>query len=159
MEENTIIETEGVAVPEVIKIYIGPREVIKTTPIEEKTYEGGDALVVEYDGGFTQMFTRKVFDLVTTNEPKDFNYVRDQKVNPALDEMYHIVGDFFHSIANGADDETRKSSRKETLSKILSVTCEYDITAKDVESVINHVMSHLQSFMSAYAFELDSSFE
>lgn len=156
-EENTNVEVAEVF--ETAKTYVGPREVIKETPIEQKTYEGGDVLVLTFDGGLTQMITKKTYDLVKTNEPKDFNYVRDQKVNPALDEIYHIVGDFFHSIANGADEETRKASRKEALSKILSVTCEYDITAKEVESVVNQVMSHVQSFMSAYAFELDSSFE
>ena len=159
MEENTNVVTEEVAVPELSKTYIGPREVVKVTPIEDKTYEGGDVMIVEFDGGLTQMLTKKVYDLVTTSEPKDFNYVRDQKVNPALDEIYRIVGDFFHSIANGADEVTRKASRKEALSKILSVTCEYDITAKEVEGVVNQIMSHAQSFMSAYAFELDASFE
>lgn len=156
MEETT---TTQEAVPSTEACFVGPRKVLDLEPMEVKTYEGTIVLLVNYEGGFSQLMTQKTFNAVKTFEPKDYNYIRDTKFKHVTRELYPLIGEHFAGYGVEREKEEKGATRKDILSRMMSVCCEYDVTVGEMESLLQIMIGEANALFSSLGFQMDNSYD
>lgn len=139
--------------------FVGPRRVEKIEPQDVKTYIGTQVMKICYDGGFSQLLTLKTFNIVKTDEPKDFNYVRDTKFKELFKEMYPLVAKHFSSYGEELSVEERGEQRKTVLKDMISLACEYDLTVTEIENVLQTLITEANNLFSSLGYQVDSAYD
>lgn len=139
--------------------FVGPRKVENIVPQDVKTYAGTLVLRVEYAGGYSQLMTQKTFNIVKTGEAKDHNYIRDTKFKELFKELYPLVAKHFMSYAEELTIEEKSTRRSEILKEMISLACEYDLTVKEIEGVLNILNNESNNLFSALGYQIDNAYD
>lgn len=74
--------------------YIGSLKVIGLVPDELKTVSGGEVFKVMFEGGQSQLMTKKAFYLLVTNAQSDATNLQERKFKLMLEELLTVVNDY-----------------------------------------------------------------
>ena len=139
--------------------YVGPRKVERLEVLDVKTYKDTVVFRVHFAGGFSQILTQKTFNIVKTSEPKDYNYIRDTKYEVLFKELYPLVGKHFSSYGEELTTEEKASKRKEILTEMISLACEYDLTVTEIGGVLNILNNESNNLFSALGYQIDNAYD
>jgi len=72
--------------------FVGPQEIRATVETLDET-PGGDLIIEVYYEGVEspELFPKKVFDSVRTEEPQDYNHIREARKEPLLKELMTVL--------------------------------------------------------------------
>ena len=94
------------------KSFVGPKEVIGVTVIDTKTPSGKDIVKILFaDDSLPEIMPLDTFELVVTDEPKDWNYLRDKRYEKLMIELTKCVLEadiVFHDIHHVTDELKKK---------------------------------------------------
>lgn len=139
--------------------YVGPRKVERLEVLDVKTYKDTVVFRVHFVGGFSQILTQKTFNIVKTTEPKDYNYIRDTKYEVLFKEFYPLVGKHFMSYGEDLTTEEKAAKRKEILTEMISLACEYDLSITEIEGVLNILNNESNNLFSALGYQIDNAYD
>lgn len=139
--------------------FVGPRKVESLEVLDTTTYKGTVVFRVYYAGGFSQVLTQKTFNTVKTSEPKDHNYIRDTKYEALFKELYPLVGKHFTSYGSDMTTEEKAAERKEILTEMISLACEYDLSITEIEGVLNILNNEANNLFSALGYQIDNAYD
>jgi len=138
------------------KQYVGPRGVMAVVIEADKTYSGADVVTVNYDGGYSELMTKKTYELVATNEPSDFTAVRNKKFNAMYNEIYPLIAEYLLNITKSNEDKS--AARQSFLEKAMALLTEFDIKVSEIEPFLNQIIAELNGATNAIGYELDNTF-
>lgn len=146
---------------EVVEVdcFVGPRKVDNLEVVDVVTYANTPVFKVNYAGGFSQLMTQKTFNVVKTSEPKDHNYIRDTKYEALFKQLYPLVGKHFASYGEDLTIEEKAAKRKDILTEMISLACEYDLTITEIEGVLNILNNESNNLFSALGYQIDNAYD
>lgn len=140
-------------------MYVGPRGVTHVVIDEMKTYSGAEVVTVHYDGGYSELMTKKTYELVSTKEPSDYTAIRNVKYAAMNKEIYPIIAEYVLAIApNVGLADAKKDARHDFLGKALAMMTEFDIKVSEIESFLNPIIAELNGAVNAIGYEMDNTF-
>ena len=86
------------------KFYIGPRGVDFIVADETKTFGGNEVVVVNYDGGYKEVMSKKTYELISTTEPGDLTITRNKKLGAISAELYPLIAEFISSLGKPIEE-------------------------------------------------------
>lgn len=142
--------------PQTQKFYVGPRGV-ETVVIEDiKTYGGNDVVMVHYEGGYKELMTKKVYELVSSTTPSDFTAVRNKKFQAMQEGFNPVIVKYYSTKIDS--DESAKTARITFLQEGLAAISEYDIKSSEIEPFFNSINAEMAGLVNGIIFELDNNF-
>lgn len=140
------------------KMYVGPRGV-QTVAIEEmKTASGADVVTVYYDGGYSELMTKKTYELISSTKPTDFTAIRNKKFIEMTKELYPMIAEYITYIVSDMTPENKSSARHIFLNKVMSILTEYNISVAEVEPFLNPFLAEFTGLINSISFEIDNTF-
>lgn len=67
--------------------YLGPAEITTTIAIDEKTPKGNPMVTVVFKDKPSETYPLKIFEALVSDEPHDFNWIRENRYKALLDEL------------------------------------------------------------------------
>lgn len=136
--------------------FVGPRAVSQVVIDEMKTYGGNEIVNVHYDGGHVELMSKRTFELVATEEAKDFNYVRETKFAELKKSLYPIVARIIARM--GESEEVKGQVRTTGLQEILAEISEIDIKDSEQKVFFDSMSVEFIGLTNAVMFELSNEF-
>ncbi len=138
------------------KFYVGPRAVDTVVIQDVKTYGGNEVVMVNYEGGYQELMSKKTYELISSTEPTDFTTVRNKKFQAMRDSFAEVVAEYFSVKIDS--EESAKLARKNFMQKGIANVSEFDIKTSEIEPFFNSINAEVAGLINGMMFELDNSF-
>jgi len=74
--------------------FVGPNKITEISAIEMRTPKGGYIFEVGYEDGTKEIYPETGFMLVVSDEAKDFNHIRDARVQAMVPEILNTIKEY-----------------------------------------------------------------
>lgn len=74
--------------------YLGPNKIVDMTITEITTTLGSAVFEVTYESGVKELYPEKGFGLLVSNEAKDFNHLRDARVEVMVPKILELIEEY-----------------------------------------------------------------
>jgi len=135
--------------------FIGPLKVESVVVTRETSFLGTPVVEVTYTTGKKEIMTQTTYDLVVSEEARDYNAVRDLQFKAFKKEITPLIGNYLANKVDGEEDKDRPL----VIEKALILAAEHSLKQRDIDGAFNEVSGEISLLFKDIGETVDLTYD